>query len=134
MATKIKLGSKPKEFKPLDVAFPMFVGGDDTGIIPAVVFTYRTRSEFGALVNEMYAEAGNKEPATRDDGKVDFEALHASLGQKAAQHLHKCISGWGLDAELSLEALEELCDTMPAAASQLMQAYAGLCTEGRLGN
>lgn len=140
---KVKLGKRPKVFAPIDVEFDLVadgdqVGGDEAlfevgiGIIP-VTFVYRTRSEFGTLVNEMHSEVGAT-PGLREDGTVDFEQLHKVLGSRSAVHLQKSIAAWGLDEPLSLDALKDLCDEMPGGASALMRAYAALCTEGRLGN
>lgn len=130
MTAKIKLGQRPKTFKPFNVTFPMPDGSE--GAIE-VTFKYRTRTEFGALVNEMYADAG-ADTAKTADGKVDFEKLHEQLGEKSAGHLLKAIDSWNLDERLGQESLTQLCDEMPAAAAALSVAYAAACTEGRLGN
>lgn len=128
--TKIILGQKPSTFKPFPVKFEMPDGS--TGVITAT-FKYRTRSEFGAMLNTATEGAGQVDVAP--DGKLDYEKLHRSLGDRNAEHLLACIHAWDLDDQpLSLETLQELSDTLPAGAIALMSAYAGACTEGRLGN
>jgi len=129
---KVKLGKRPEVFAEVPVEFEMVAGEGQVGIVP-VTFKYRTRTEFGALVNEMHSAAGVN-PGLRDDGTVDFEQVHQVLGGRAAAHLLKSIDSWGLDEDLSLDNLVDLCDAMPGAATALMRAYASLCTEGRLGN
>ncbi len=128
--SKIKLGQRPKTFASFPVTFAM---PDGTEASIDVVFKYRTRTEFGALVNEMYQDAGVVQPKT-ESGSVDFEKLHQTLGEKSAGHLLKCIDSWNLDERLGLESLTQLCDEIPAAAAALSAAYAAACTEGRLGN
>jgi len=128
--SKIKLGQRPKTFAPFPVKFTM---PDGTEAAIEVTFKYRTRTEFGALVNEMYADAGASQAKT-DGGQIDFEKLHEQLGEKSASHLLKAIDNWGLDERLSQESLAQLCDEIPAAAAALSTAYAAACTEGRLGN
>lgn len=129
--SKIKLGQRPKTFKPFPVKFELPEDGTEATI--EVTYKYRTRKEFGALVNEMYADAGIVQPKT-ESGSVDFEKLHQQLGEKSAGHLLKSIEAWNLDERLGLESLKQLCDEMPAAAAALSMAYAAACTEGRLGN
>lgn len=126
--SRIKLGARPASFKPFPVKFTMPDGSE--GIVMAT-YRYRTRTEFGELLNEAFAEAGEEKPA---DGKIDFQALYANIGNKNAEHLLKSLAAWDLEAELTLESLKELADTLPAGAAALMAAYSVACNEGRLGN
>lgn len=126
---KITLGKRPASFKPFDVKFQMPDGTE--GIIKAT-FKYRTRAEFGAMLNGMFTEAGEEKPA---DGKLDFEALYTKMGDRNADHLLAALDAWSLDDQpLSRATLLQLSNELPAAAVALMKSYAEACTEGRLGN
>ena len=126
--SKIKLGTTPKNFKICNVKFPMPDGTD--GVIKAT-FNYRTRTQFGQFLNQVFADAG--ETATPDD-KPDFEVIFAKTKDKNADHLVLALSAWDLDEELNRENLQQLADEIPAACIALMTAYNTACTEGRLGN
>jgi len=123
----IVLGKKPKNFKPFTVKFPM---PDGTEGIIAATFKYRTRSEFGVMMNSIFADA--KEEKT--EGVPDFQALFQKMGDKNADHLLACIDAWDMDAELSRATLVQLSDEVPAASAALMAAYRDACVEGKLGN
>lgn len=131
---KVKLGVRPETFKPFPVTFQMPDG--TTGVIEAT-FRYRTRKEFGKMLNEMFAAAGKEKPEVDADEApkpVDFEALFAETGSKNAEHLLESLTAWDVDADLNKENVEEFCDTQPAGAAALMAAYSRACQEGRLGN
>ena len=125
---KIKLGKRPETFKPFPVTFTMPDG--ESGSILAT-FRYRTRTEFGDLLNQMFANAGQEPPA---DGAPDFKTLFGKAGEKNAQHLHAALAAWDLDEELTVENLKQFVDEQPAAAAALMAAYSAAANEGRLGN
>lgn len=125
--SNITLGKKPKTFKPIAVKFPMPDGSD--GVITAT-FKYRTRSEFGALLNDIFTDA--KQDKT--DGPPDFQDLFLKMGDKNADHLLASIDAWDVDQEISRATLVQLSDEVPAASAALMAAYRDACVEGRLGN
>lgn len=125
---KIKLGAKPKTFKPITVKFDHPDG--TPGEIQAV-YKYRTRSEFGTFLNSIFNEVGEQPVA---DGKPDFERLFQLSGDRHAHQILKSLESWDLEDELNLENLQALSDEIPAAAVALMSSYAAACTEGRLGN
>ena len=122
---KIVLGQKPKNFKPFTIKFSMPEGGE--GVIQ-VTFKYRTRTEFGAMMNEMFADAGEE----KTEGAPDFEVLFQKMGDKNADHLLNSIESWNLDFKVDRESLAQLSDEYPAAAVALMAAYRDACVEGKL--
>jgi hypothetical protein len=124
---KIKLGATPKTFKAFPVKFTLPDG--EAGQITAT-FKYRTRAQFGQMLNDMFADAGE----ARTEDKVDFKGLFEKMGDKNADHLMASIEAWDLDTDLSRDALLQLSNEIPAAAAALMAAYNTACTEGRLGN
>ena len=129
---KIKLGVRPETFKPFPVKFTM-PDGTEGVITPS--YRYRTRKEFGEMLNEAFAEAAKNGVETdKEKDKIDFQALYSNIGAKNAEHLLKSITAWDLDVELNIESLVELCDTLPAASAALMAAYSSACSEGKLGN
>ena len=128
MAAKIKLGQRPKTFKPFPVKFVMPDGSE--GEIE-VTYKYRTNKEFGSMINDTRLEAGE---IPEVDGKIDYKALHERIGRKSADHLLKSIEAWSLDEDITLAVLEQLCDELPAAMVALMSCYADACEKGRLGN
>lgn len=126
--TKIVLGKTPKNFKPFPVKFPMPDGTEGTIL---ATFKYRTRTAFGAFLNQVFGDAGEDVPA---DGKPNFEDLFAKTKDKNADHLLLALDAWDIDQELNRESLQILADELPAASVALMAAYNTACTEGRLGN
>lgn len=131
---KIRLGAPPATFKPFPVKFTMPDGSE--GAILAT-FKYRSRKDFGKLLNAMFAVVGKEIPAAAPDAEakpIDFEALFAETGEKNAEHLLASLFAWDLDGELTLDNLQAVCDEYPAGAAALMAAYSRACNEGHLGN
>lgn len=127
----IRLGQRPATFKPIDVDFQ----GPDGALlrIPGVVYKYRTRSEFGALVDERQQEEGQQLQRGPDEAFTVagyFSAKDASM----ADTLADCITAWGLESEPTADILRELLDECPAAGAALWDAYASAARDGRLGN
>jgi hypothetical protein len=139
---KISLGKKPKNFE-YTVKFQQLDGTE--GIIP-VVFKYRTRQEFGAFIDDLNAdraaalfEAG--EFVAGEAPAVPVKAAEFSMTQfmeetvgKNAKYILAVLDSWGLDIELSLESAQDLANTYPGGAAQLMESYRAAIQEGRLGN
>jgi len=121
---KIKLGNRPKNFKQA-VSFTMLDGM--TGTIECV-FKYRTRIEFGAFLDSVFADAGE----TSD--KFAMADLMEKTRNKNAEYLSQVLDGWNLDEELSLENLQQLADECPGAVHAVMESYRAAILDGRLGN
>ncbi|WP_298929245.1 phage tail assembly chaperone [uncultured Ramlibacter sp.] len=126
--TKIVLGKRPETFKPFPVKFEMPDGTE--GVIQAT-FNYCTRTEFGAMLNKIFAVASKD---AQVEGALDYAKIFAETADKNAEHLLAALHAWDLDAELSLKSLQELCDTIPAASAALMGAFSVAAQQGRLGN
>ena len=128
---KIKLGNRPKNFK-RTVSFDMLDGTKGT---IECIFKYRTRSEFGAFVDEMFDKSKDAE---KDSDEIPKQLSMAELMEKTkdtnADYLLKVLDGWNLDEELSRDTLQQLSDEVPAAVGAMMENYRSAILEGRLGN
>lgn len=129
MATKIKLGQRPKSFKKV-ITFQMLDG--TTGSIE-VEYKYRTRTEYGQLVDEI-AEASGQKIVQADDGKFSMTALMKNGSVSNAEYVMRVVDGWNLDEELNLKNVQQLADELPAAVIAMLDSYRNAITEGRLGN
>lgn len=129
MATNVKLGARPKTF-PHTVKFLMLDGS--TGMIDCL-FKYRTRDEFGEMIDEMMEQAGMT-TADNEDGKFSMRALMDKTAGANATYVMKVLDGWGMDVPLSHENVQSLANELPAAVLQIMEDYRRAVTEGRLGN
>jgi predicted DNA-binding protein len=121
---KIKLGDRPKSFK-AKVTFPLLDG--DTGVME-LSFRYRTRTEFGAFIDELMKDTGKS--------KKDFslKEILEKTKQTNADYIFAVADGWNLDEPFTKENIAQLCDEIPAAALEIMNVYRSAITEGRLGN
>jgi len=142
---KIQLGKRPETFAPILVKFPMPDGTE--GVINAV-FKYRTRTEYGAFQDSVYAPAAAASPAT--PGEADqpvgeapavvpaagstLNSVQTGIRDRLAGHLNDILQGWDLDVPLSADSLKTLADELPGACQALFDAYGAACTHGRLGN
>ena len=126
--TKLILGKTPATFKPFNVKFTLPDGEEDQIL---VTFKYKTRSQFAAFLNELFAESGE---VRNSDEKVDFEKLFAKGGEKTVSHLTKIIADWDFAEKPTADTLRALHDQAPAAAAAMTSAYSAACTEGRMGN
>lgn len=128
---KIKLGSRPKNFKrSITVTLPE--GGKGT---VEMSYIYRTRSEFGAFVDELFSSAGVK-PASQSDEDVKFslkDALEKTRDQNA-DYILLIADGWNLDEDFTKANIAQLCDELPGAAMEIINTYRQAVTEGVLGN
>lgn len=140
---KITLGKRPKSFAPFPVKFPLPDGPE--GVIN-VTYVYRTKSEFGKMLDELIAESKKAEAeanderrqvvgeAPREPAAFSWEKFFADNTESSAEHLVRCIDAWDLDIPVAKETLIQLGDECPAAVTELMGKYAAACREGRLGN
>ena len=123
---KIKLGQRPKTFKRL-VSFPLV--DNSTGQIE-MVFKYKTRSEFGAFIDELLDDAGKD----RSDGSVSMKELMERTADSNASYILQVAEGWNLDEEFNRANIQQLSDEIPAATAAIMEAYRLAISEGRQGN
>lgn len=127
--SKLVLGKTPATFKPFNVKFMLPDGTEDA---IKVTFKYKTRSQFAAFLNELFAESG--EDKAEADEKVDFEKLFSKGGEKTVAHLSKIIVEWDFAEPATADTLRALHDQAPAAAAAMTSAFSAACTEGKLGN
>lgn len=134
---KIKLGARPKTFKhKLKVAM---IDGQDAEI--EMTYKYRTRSEFGAFLDELFASA-KVEVKDQSDDEVTLslaEAL-AKTRDTNADYIMQVAEGWNVidqddnPVEFSRDNVARLCDELPGVALAIINVYRSAVTEGRLGN
>lgn len=107
-------------------------------------FKYRTRTEFGQFWDSLSEpkpqapapDAGQEQqeqPATQPE-RVTFAAALDNANRINVDHTLQFLVGWNLDCDLSPENLSQLFDEVPAAASELFEAYRAAMVQGRLGN
>lgn len=126
---RIKLGATPKSFK-RTVTVDLLDG--TKGSIECD-FIYRTRTEFGQFLDEIFKDAGVK-PAAGEDEKVVIEEVMERTRDTNAKYLSSVLQGWNLDEELNQPNLQQLCDELPGVANAIMEQYRVAVTEGRKGN
>lgn len=125
----IVLGKRPETFAPVTIKFKAPDGRDLT--IPGVVFKYRTRKEFAALVDKANEQHSYKPKA---DEAFSLAEVFDVADTRMVALLVDSISEWGLDQPVTPKAIEELIDEVPAAAQAIWEAYQGAARDGRLGN
>lgn len=128
---KLTLGARPKNFKRvINVELPE--GG--SGSIE-VSYIYRTRTEFGAFVDDLFGNTGVK-PESESDADVKFSLKDAlqKAGDSSVDYIMKIVDGWNLDEDFSRDSVAQLCDELPGAALEIMNVYRMAITEGRRGN
>ena len=140
---KVILGARPKVFAPFPVKFPM---PDGTEGAISVIYKYRTRSEFGQMLDSILdaANVPPVEPVVRTalDGEVTpleplpgvYERIGVQTRDANVDHLLLSVDSWDLPQPMTRETLVQLAEEVPAATIAMMAAYHRACTEGRLGN
>lgn len=123
--SKITLGKPPKAFKPVAVTFAM---PDGTQGRIECTFRYRTRREFGALLEKHRMQIPESAELHAYEKNADAAV------QNAGAYLLDALSAWDLDIELNEANAAQLADELPAAARAIYAAYTGAVTEGHLGN
>ena len=125
---KISLGKTPKSFKRV-ITVDMLDG--TKGSIDCE-FKYRTRTEFGAFLDGIFADAGVK--PTDTDEKVAIAEIMEKTRDTNADYLIQVLDGWNLDDELNKTNLQQLCDEFPGVSNSIMETYRTAVTEGRTKN
>lgn len=149
---KITLGNKPKTFTH-EVSFPMLDGSKGT---IEVLFKYRTRTEYGAFVDDwrkqretqsteevqtklqaheaaaqQAKDAGAEPPALELLTQAD---LQSAVVTGTTDYIMLIAEGWNLDEEFTRANVLQLCDEVPSAGPAITEAYRAALTEARLGN
>ncbi|MDR0275932.1 MAG: phage tail assembly chaperone [Burkholderiaceae bacterium] len=127
---KFKFGAPPKTFK-RNIKFKTLEGVDENF---DVTFRFRTRKEFGVLIDEMSSAARERGAKARDGEELTLAEIMAATTGDNGKYLLKALEGWELESELNEANAERLCNEFPAAAGAIMEAYRVACAEGRLGN
>lgn len=133
---KVMLGQRPTHVTLMvDVTLP-----DGRAAVIEMRYRYRTRSEYGALVDAHMAKARAEQAALKAQlkpGEIPpYSELQHQLGVRDTQAQHICdiADGWNLDRAFDLEAVRELCDELPGAAQAIIDRYQLALIEGRRGN
>lgn len=139
---RVILGARPKTIR-RTVTAPLPEGGD---CMIDIDFTYRTRSEYGQLLDDRMSAAKAADAAREaamaaalaDSGQPLPPLSSAEiqrLGRDAtAAHILDIASGWGLPDPFDLEHVTQLCDELPGVAGAIVDEYRLAIIEGRRGN
>lgn len=118
---KVTLGQRPKSIAK-QVTFTLPDG--EMGAIK-MSYIYRTRVEFGALLDEPSSPL------------VTPETMSQSMSlavDSSADYILRISDGWDVGVPFSRENVWQLCNEMPSAATAIIQGYREAIVEGRLGN
>ncbi len=110
---RIVLGARPKSFtRKVTVELPE--GGQGS---VSWSFIYRTRTEFGALLDEIFASAGVTPSSQQaEDVKVSLADAFACTRDANADYLMRIADGWDLDAEFSRAAFSDEASRLASSA------------------
>lgn len=154
--SKIKLGAAPKNFKKI-VEIPL---NDGTVAEITMSFIYRTRTQFGALLDEIINESkkatteipikskvvvvekmdGSKKNVPLETTNLDEDiaktltSIYAEGNAAQVAALLKIADGWDLDDEFNESSLLQLVDEYPNANIAISDAYRVAITEGPIKN
>lgn len=124
------LGKRP-EFLLATVKFPL---PDGTEAEVPVKFIYRTRTEFGALWDEI-AASGQDLAAPVEGEAITYAGLMGRGNAANAKNTMRFLANWdGVPVELNKANLEQMFDEAPAASPAFWEAYRSAVLSGRLGN
>lgn len=133
MSVKIKLGEMPKTFKSIPVTFVLADG--QQGLVN-VVYKYRTRTGYGAFMDEMRSAAVKAVEAAGGGGAADLgvQSMHTTAISADADTVLGMVESWDLDIELTRDNLALLADQAPSIIHAVVSSYRRACVEGHLGN
>lgn len=127
---KIKLGACPKNF----TAAVKFTLLDGSEAVINVTYRYRTRQQFGAFLDEVFAENGVTRPAEGEAAGSLVEAAYAAGNEKIARQIMRAAEGWDLDEPFTEANVQALVNELPAAAGAIVATYEKAIKDGVLGN
>ena len=129
IARTVRLGQKPEGIAEV----VKYTGLDGAPCMIPVTFKYRTLTEFGQLLDEVFAMPLPAD-VQGEDGMLSSQAIQQGRVQLNGQYLHLILKDWALDVPLTPQACIQLADEDPAGTAALMAASRKLSTEGRTGN
>lgn len=134
---RVMLGKRPETFTSL-VSALLPEGGEGT---IQMVYRYRTRTEFGELLDKRMAEARAADARADAERSPDAPPPEVSAGElqtrtrdATAQHILEIAAGWNLPEPFDLEHVTQLADELPGMARAIVDRYREAIVEGRLGN
>ena len=129
---KIELGNTPKNFKyKVEVSLP----GHAEKYSVEMLFKYRTRTQFGAFLDELFNAARVATPSqNEEDVKIALADALAKTVETNAEYIMAIADGWNLEAEFNLENVKRMCDELPGVAQEIINSYRAAVSEGRAGN
>ncbi len=143
---RVVLGKRPKSFS------KTVEGRMADGTLGAIdmTFTYRTRTEWGALLDRHKEDKAARTEArlkqylddvqqARATGAPMPTAASAEQAQRAdveadARLVLDIATGWDLPDPFNFDSLMQLADEAPDLIAQMVRAYGEAVHEGRLGN
>ena len=147
-APKVVLGKRPTTFTKT-ITGPMADG--TTGAID-VIYRYRTRTEWGALLDEhqaakkergaaavqtylnAVAAARSAEPPLPLPTPPGAEAAQAAEVDADARLVLDIACGWDLPDPFTFDSVRQLADEAPGLITEMVRSYGDAVHEGRLGN
>lgn len=129
----VKLGNRPKTFKPVTLTAPMPDGSE--GKMP-VTFKYFTKTESGKMFDELIAAAKLKDATVvgADSPEFSLETIMSKTREQNAAYMLRVLDSWGIDEPLNIDSLQQLDDELPAVAARIMEAFREAAHSGKLGN
>jgi len=129
---RVVLGKRPATIR-RTVTADLPEGGE--GMIE-VDFRYRTRQEYGKLLDDRMAAAQSVDGARAEagDGPLTAGELQAVSVKATAEHILDIATGWSLPEPFDLEHVVQLCDELPGMATAIVDEYRMAIIEGRRGN
>jgi Phage tail assembly chaperone len=125
---KLQLGKAPENFK-RNLEFTNLQGVKSTIEFD---FIYRTRKQYGELMDEITTEVKGKK--SDDDKSKTYAATIADVDKREADALLKIATGWDLEEPYNAENLSLLIDSFQGSQQIIFDAYRAACLEGRLKN
>ena len=125
---KITLGKRPQF---IETTITATLPDGSAGSIKAR-YKYRTRTEFGEMIDQRMADARTEAPA--QPAEFSVATMQRQARDANAAYLLDILDGWDLDDELDIDSATQLCDEAPGMAQALIDGYRLAVTEGRLGN
>lgn len=126
---KLKLGSAPKNFKRM-IHIPLV---DGTTADLEISFKYRTRTEFGELIDSIVAKPSTEKEEVKQEIKTTKEAFKKG-NESEAENILKMADGWDLDEPFNKANIVKLIDEFPVAATIISDTYRELIQDGRAKN